>query len=81
VLERALLLSDKSVLEPGDFAFESKTDNHQNSYNTQWTLEEVERFHIARTFQEESGNVEKTAKRLGIAKSTLYQKLKALNIS
>ena len=41
----------------------------------------MENFHIQRIFDEESGNVEKTAKRLAIAKSTLYQRLKALKPS
>jgi DNA-binding NtrC family response regulator len=81
VLERALLLTDKSVLEPADFAFEPREENRPNSYDSSWKLDAVERFHISRVFAEENGNVEKTAKRLGIAKSTLYQKLKALNLT
>jgi transcriptional regulator with PAS, ATPase and Fis domain len=80
VLERALLLTDKSVLEPADFAFEGRVDPPAGSYNSTWTLEEVERFHIGRVFTEEGGNVEKTARHLAIAKSTLYQKLKALKL-
>ena len=81
VLERALLMSEKPTLEEGDFAFEVKTDQGQSSYEGSWTLDEVERFHIQRVFSEEAGNVEKTAKRLAIAKSTLYQKLRALNLN
>jgi DNA-binding NtrC family response regulator len=82
VLERALLLTDKSVLEPNDFIFETRIDQSSpsSSYDPAWTLEKVERFHIGRVFTEENGNVEKTAKRLAIAKSTLYQKLKALKL-
>jgi len=41
----------------------------------------LERFHITAAFSAEEQNVEKTAVRLGIAKSTLYQKLKALNLT
>ena len=81
VLERALLLTDKSTLEPGDFAFEAKAAHRSNSYDSQWSLDQVERYHIETAFGEEDHNVEKTAKRLQIAKSTLYQKLKALKIS
>lgn len=81
VLERALLLTDKSVLEPKDFAFEPQTSRRDHIYNSQWSLEELERFHIEQVFGEEERNVEKTAKRLRIAKSTLYQKLKNLKIS
>lgn len=80
VLERALLMSERTVLDAGDLAFEAKADQRSKSYDDHWSLEEVERFHISRVFSEEAGNVEKTAKRLAIAKSTLYQKLKALNL-
>src|SRR5258708_4661370 len=80
VLERALLLTDKPVLGPTDLVFETRIDPSAASYDPGWTLEEVERFHIDRVFTEEGGNVEKTARHLAIAKSTLYQKLKGLKL-
>ena len=80
VLERALLFADRPALEPDDLSFEPNTNHHSNSYNSAWTLEELERFHISTAFESESQNVDKTAKRLGIAKSTLYQKLKTMNL-
>ena len=81
VLERALLLNEKSTLEDSDLLFEAKADHRPQSNDPSWTLEEMERFHIERVFSEEGGNVERTAKRLAIAKSTLYQRLKALNLT
>jgi transcriptional regulator with PAS, ATPase and Fis domain len=81
VLERALLFSDRAVMEAGDLAFEPHPKNHSSSYQSDWTLEELERFHISAVFSGENQNVEKTAKRLGIAKSTLYQKLKSLHLT
>jgi transcriptional regulator with PAS, ATPase and Fis domain len=74
------LFSDRAALEPGDFSFEPGPEHHSNSYKADWTLEELERFHISAAFSGENQNVEKTAKRLGIAKSTLYQKLKTLHL-
>jgi transcriptional regulator of acetoin/glycerol metabolism len=68
------------VLEANHFGFDSPHQT-QPAYNANWTLEEIESFHIKSTLSAENGNVEKTAKRLGIAKSTLYQKLKALNLT
>jgi DNA-binding NtrC family response regulator len=81
MLERALLFTDRSSLEPSDFSFEPQSQVRGNSYKPDWTLEKLERFHIASAFAEEHQNVENTARRLGIAKSTLYQKLKALNLT
>jgi len=40
------------------------------------TLVELEKQHIARVLSEEHGRVEKAAKRLGIPRSSLYQKIK-----
>lgn len=82
VLERALLFTDRPALEPSDFSFETQSQiRTSSSYKSDWTLEELERFHISSAFAAEQQNVEKTARRLGIAKSTLYQKLKALNLT
>jgi DNA-binding NtrC family response regulator len=81
VLERAVLFSDRPVLERGDLAFEPQFQSRSNSYQPDWNLEEVERFHISAAFSAENQNVERTARRLGIARSTLYQKLKALNLT
>jgi DNA-binding NtrC family response regulator len=81
VLERALLFTDQPVLEPGDLAFEISSVHRTDAYKPEWTLEELERFHIAAAFSAENQNVEMTARRLGIAKSTLYQKLKALHLT
>ena len=81
VLERALLFSDRQVLEPGDLAFEPQPEARSNSYNSDWTLEELERFHIAAAFSAAGQNVDNAARRLGIARSTLYQKLKTLHLA
>ena len=80
VLERALLLHEVDVLEPIHFGFDS-LHQHSSSYDASWTLAQMESFHISSVFSAENGNVEKTAKHLGIAKSTLYQKLKSLNLT
>ena len=81
VLERALLFSDRNVLEAADLSFEPQSQVRENRYQPDWTLEELERFHIAAAFSAENQNVEKTAHRLGIARSTLYQKLKSMNLT
>jgi transcriptional regulator of acetoin/glycerol metabolism len=81
VLERALLFTDGPTLESSNFSFETQPQSRGSAYKAEWTLEELESFHISAAFTAEDQNVEKTARRLGIAKSTLYQKLKALNLT
>jgi DNA-binding NtrC family response regulator len=45
------------------------------------TLAELERRHIEKTLSEENGHVERAAKRLGIPRSTLYERLKRYGIT
>ena len=39
-------------------------------------LEEVERRHVEHMVRRESGNIDRATARLGVSRSTLYQKLK-----
>ena len=77
VLERAVLLSDKSrnVLERNDLRFDHPATLTTGVSASTLTLEEVERAHIERVLQEENGRVAEAATRLGIPRSSLYQKI------
>ena len=70
VLERALLLADGDVIRVGDLRFDFEARGPVSD-----TLEDVERVHVQRVLADEGGDVERAAARLGIARSTLYQKL------
>jgi DNA-binding NtrC family response regulator len=73
VFERAVLLSrDPTSIRAADLRFEASPE-HDAEVNT---LEEVERRHIEHVVQREAGNVDRAAVRLGVSRSTLYQKLK-----
>src|SRR5208337_149746 len=76
VLERAALYSTKQVLDAKDLLFEPHAQNSNGHYNGKLTLAELEQMHILSVLKEEMGNVAATAIRLGIPKSTLYQKIK-----
>ena len=76
VLERAVLLNDRSCIEPQDLRFEPAPGSAGGEWDSRLTLEEIERLHIARVLQEEGGRVEQAAHRLGVPRSSLYQKIK-----
>ncbi|MFE8603014.1 sigma-54-dependent transcriptional regulator [Archangium violaceum] len=93
VLERAVLLSSTSTLRLDDLRFnhamvralsasppESK-EPVSEATELDLTLQEVERRHIERVLAAERGHVERAARRLGIPRSSLYQKLKSLGLS
>jgi len=78
VLERAVLYSEKAMLGADDLRFEQTTNASDDAYNSRLTLAELERVHIKRVLEEELGQVAAAAERLGIPKSTLYQRIKVL---
>jgi len=93
VLERAVLLSSTPVLSSEDLHFnhvlaralapsaaEPRSPPSEGSA-LDVTLQELERRHIERVLAAEGGHVERAARRLGIPRSSLYQKLKRLGLS
>src|SRR5919106_2941536 len=75
------LLSDRPVLGARDLRFEAAARTVPTTSEDDVSLRELERRHIERVLREERGHVERAAARLGIPRSTLYQKLKAAGIS
>ena len=76
VIERAVLLSDQKHITLNDLHFDGYTQVGAPFLDLRLTLLELEKQHIERVLQEEKGRVEKAAKRLGIPRSSLYQKIK-----
>lgn len=81
VLERALLLADGNVLGVEHLQFQSAATAPgfalEHSYGT---LRQMERAYIGHVLEAEGGSVERTARRLGIARSSLYNKMRRLEI-
>jgi len=81
VLERELLFAEGNVLVPSDLALTFRGAPQGGSFNDlNLTLEQVERNHIARVLEAEHGYVERAAVRLGVPRSSLYQKIKRYGI-
>jgi transcriptional regulator of acetoin/glycerol metabolism len=76
VIERAVLLSDQKNITLNDLHFDGHTQVGSTFLDSRLTLIELEKQHIERVLQEEKGRVENAAKRLGIPRSSLYQKIK-----
>jgi DNA-binding NtrC family response regulator len=80
VLERAVLLADHDVLDTSDLALGTRTPASTGD-DLSLTLEQLERKHIERVLSAEQGRVERAAERLGIPRSSLYQKLKRYGLT
>ena len=82
VIERAILLSDRKLLTPREVRFEAEqgaAESHAPSTNL--TLDELEKWYIETVLREEGGKVEAASRRLGIPRSSLYQKIKKWEIA
>ena len=81
VVERALLLGDDMVIEPDNLRFESHPVPAAASIvDTSLTIAQVEKILILRVLEEEEGRVDSSAQRLGISRSSLYQKIKVYGL-
>jgi DNA-binding NtrC family response regulator len=80
VLERAMLLVDGNTIGPRALRLHNDERTTPASAVDDLTLAEVERRHITKVFDQEGGNVQRAADRLGIPRSTLYLKLAKLGL-
>jgi DNA-binding NtrC family response regulator len=79
VLERAVLLCEGRLLGVRDLRFEPQA-SAAPAADTSLTLLEMERRHIENVLREENGRVEAAARRLGVPRSSLYQRLKRFGL-
>jgi DNA-binding NtrC family response regulator len=83
VIERAVIINKGGVILPRDLPPQLMR-SHQGeevSPSSQKTLQEVERIHILRVLNENDWNILRSAKILGIDRSTLYAKIKRFGLS
>ncbi|MCC7322597.1 MAG: hypothetical protein IT358_02110, partial [Gemmatimonadaceae bacterium] len=74
-------LSARQELRAEDLSFESVAASAPSGeVDLELTLDELQRRHIVRVLQAVQGHVEQAAAKLGVPRSTLYQKLKAMQI-
>lgn len=76
VIERAVLLSGENSIGLKDLNFDGHANLGVPTLDSRLTLLQLEKQHIERVLQEEHGRVEKAAERLGVPRSSLYQKIK-----
>jgi len=76
-IERAMILSNNSVLQPEDFNFNPVTgkETEQPINLDQFNLDEVEKLLIRKVLKKYNGNITQAAAELGLTRSSLYRRL------
>jgi DNA-binding NtrC family response regulator len=78
VIERAVLLASGKTILPKDLQLETEDEpvvNNNDEIDSSLTIREVQKLHIERALTAEGGNVGRAASRLGITRSSLYNKI------
>ena len=81
VIERATIIAEEGTIKPEHLTFQIGPAAHGYPDNV-WsmTLEQIEAMHISKALEATGGVVDRAAAQLGIAKSTLYSKIKYYQI-
>jgi DNA-binding NtrC family response regulator len=80
VIERAVLLARGDTIEPMDLHLDFKAEIVAQT-DSKLTFREAQSRHIRTALRAECGNIARTATRLGMTRSSLYNKLKTFGIS
>lgn len=77
-IERAIIMSSQSILQPEDFFFvtQQKEDIKAGKLNLEdMNIEEVEKLLIRKALDKNFGNITQAAQELGLTRSSLYRRL------
>ncbi len=75
-IERAIILSSSSILQPEDFNFAATAAKEDVQLSLeQYNLEEVEKLLIRKVLRKYNGNITQAASELGLTRSSLYRRL------
>ena len=80
ILERAVILSDNSLLRPNDFLFPIPTGGNDEEETQELNLEKLERKAIEQALRTSGGNMSRAAELLGITRFALYRKMEKLDL-
>ena len=75
-IERSVILSDSSILQPEDFVLTSKERESTESIELEkLDLETIEKIAVQKALQKHAGNISKAAEELGLTRTSLYRRM------
>lgn len=80
-VERAVILSESTMLEPHDFFMDKNQQGDRNDFSPEnMNLEEVEKMLIRKVVDKHGGNISRAAKELGLTRASLYRRIEKYGI-
>lgn len=76
VIERAIIISDNSILQPEDFDLKHNLDTQESQITGVKNIHETEKILIKNALTKNNGSIAKAAIELGITRQSLYRRLK-----
>lgn len=74
-VERAVIMSEGTVLRSADFAFLLEAEEEEKLEGTTLHLDSLEKWAIQRALRKHHGNISKAADELGLTRGTLYRRM------
>ena len=74
-IERAIILTESSLLKPSDFLFPEVEVKSEGLVFEDYNLEEVEKAVIRKALKKHEGNISRTSKELGLTRTSLYRRM------
>ncbi len=74
-LERAVILSEATMLQPSDFLFPEMDTKTEGVVFENYNLDDVEKTIIRKALKKREGNISQTARELGITRTSLYRRM------
>jgi DNA-binding NtrC family response regulator len=79
-IERAVIMSESDVLEPGDFMFLLNKAEATELEIDDFNLENVEKIVIKKAIAKHGGNISQAAKALGLTRASLYRRMEKFGL-
>jgi DNA-binding NtrC family response regulator len=79
-IERAIILSEGSTLDSGDFFFSPIDEKTEGMVFDNYNLDHIEKTVIEQTLKKHSGNVSTAAKELGLTRASLYRRMEKFGL-
>ncbi len=79
-IERAIIMSDGSILEPDDFILTTQANKSSEVELNTFNLDDVEKMIIMKVLKQYQGNITQAAQELGITRTSLYRRMEKYDL-